>query len=157
MQRIINKKVFMDIFKDKELRYKLDKMILEFFGLDNSKVINNKDIEEDKIIEFVVLINTEIVLRIKVIDNKELFKTFRSILINFSYLDVDKHYEILMPGFIDIYCIYNYNHLNKCKNLLLIGALLNCKTIDEVKNVLNSIKIFDEKDVEKIVSMLPLF
>ena len=157
MKKIISKDIFIKIFKRENYRKKLDEIILNFFGLtthsnDNSFISYKKCVS----LEFIVFINTEYVLKIVVKDTKNLFKTPKKFYINLSYSQVDRHHTLLMPCYWEIYCPYCLKKLKNNPQILLIAALLYCKTKEEVKNVLNKIKIFNKTEIANIMNIIEM-
>lgn len=155
MQKLITKKIFMDIFKNEEYRYKLDKMILNFFGLEAEQKIREKEIKKENVIlKFVFMINTEVVLNINIKDTKRLFSSSKIFYLNLSYREVEKYHELLIPCYWEIYIPYCYSYLKERPKLLLLTALLYCETEEEVKEILKKLKIFTKVEIEDILKII---
>lgn len=156
MQKLITKKTFLTIFRNEIFRYKLDKIILNFFGLEVSNKVEEHEIKkEDIILNFIFMINTEVVLKISVKDTKKLFFSSKNFYLNLSYREVEKYHELLIPCYWELYIPYCHQYLKEKPKLLLIVALFYCETIEEVKEILEKLKIFtkkEKKDILKIVS-----
>ncbi len=155
MKRIITKDLFIKIFENPKYRKKLDKMILNFFGLDTNKQEESESItEDDVVLEFILFINTEYILKIIVKDTKKLFTTSKKFYINLSYREVEKYHELLMPCYWEIYCPYSLKHLKKQPKLILIAALLSCKDKTEIEMILKELSIFSTKEIKDIINMI---
>ncbi len=155
MKKRITKKEFIEIFQDRNYRRKLDKMILNFFGLENTiEEESNKIENEDIFLEFVLLINTEYTLKIIVKDTKHLFKNSKKFYINLSYRDVEKYHELLMPGYWEIYCPYSYKNQKETPKLLLIAALFYCDTSKEIEKILKKCQTFSAIEIKNILSIV---
>ena len=154
MKRKITKDVFMKIFSNLEYRRKLDRIILNFFGLDNTKE-ENKPIEKGEItLEFILLINTELTLKIKIKDTQNIFKSSKKFYINLSYRKVERYHELLMPCYWEIYCPYAYKYPKKEPRLLLVAALLNCYNDKEIKKTLKKMEVFTTEDINQILKII---
>ena len=155
MKRLVSKKVFITIFSNLKYRHKLDKIVLNFFGLDTNEEISLNEItKEDITINIMLMINTEEILNIIVRDTKNLFNSSKNFYINFSYREVDKYHELLMPGYWEVYIPYSYKHLKENPKLLLIAALLYCENLQEVKNILKNLQMFNKNDIENILKII---
>lgn len=155
MQNIITKEKFREIFKKPMYRKKLDKMILNFFGLEaNQKEDVLKITNEDVLLEFIVMINTDYLLKIIVKDTKKMFTTSKKFYLNFSFQKVKKYHELLMPCYWEIYCPYALENKKKNPKLLLIASLLACKNIQEVTEILEELKVFQKKEIEEILNIV---
>ncbi len=155
MRKIINKDIFIKIFNNLNYRQKLDKIILNFFGLDNniSEGIETF-LESDIIIEFILFINKEYALNIIIKDTKKIFKSSKKFFINLSYREVNKYYELLMPRYWEIYCPYSLKYLKNNPKLLLVAALFSCKNINKVKKILHKLKIFNKTEIKDIMNII---
>lgn len=155
MKKTITKENFIKIFSNPIYRKKLDKIILNFFGLENTIVEEEKNnIENDILLEFILLINTEYTLKIIVKDTKKLFKTSKKFYINLSYREVEKHHELLMPGYWEIYCRYAYENQKETPKLLLIAALFYCTTTKEAEKILIKLKMFSNMEIKDILRIV---
>ena len=155
MKRLVSKQVFIDIFSNLEYRRKLDRIILNFFGLDTNEEVEANEISNENItLNIMLMINTEEVLNIVVRDTKKLFNTSKNFYINFSFREVDKYHELLMPGYWEVYIPYSYKHLKENSKLVLIAALLYCNELKEVKNILKKLKIFNKNEIENILKII---
>lgn len=156
MKKIIKKDTFINIFKNEEYRYKLDKMILNFFGLEaETKVEESQIKKEDTILRFIFMVNTEVVLKINVKDTKKLFSSSKTFYINLSYREVEKYHELLIPCYWEIYIPFCYHHIKTTPKLLLIAALFYCKTQEEVQEILEKLKVFSQKEIQNILNCIP--
>lgn len=155
MSKLITKKVFITIFKKKEYRDKLDKIILNFFGLDaNKKIIGSSIKKERNFLKFVLMINTEIVLNILVEDTKKLFQNPKTFYVNISLREVEKYHELLIPCYWEIYAPFSYKNLKENPKLILFSALLCCETKKEIKSILEKLVIFSDKDIREILKII---
>lgn len=155
MKKRVTKDVFMKIFMDLEYRRKLDKIILNFFGLENTLVEENSTRKEEEVLlEFILLINTEYTLKIIVKDTQQLFKNSKKFYINLSYRKVERYHELLMPGYWEIYCPYAYKKIKENPQLLLIAALFYCSTNQEIEEILKKLKVFNNQEIEKILEIV---
>ncbi len=155
MQRLITKEKFKKIFEDKKYRYKFDKVLLNFFGLDNNIPINKMDLNKSSsIIEFHFFINTELILKIHLEDTKKLFVENKKFYINFSYREVDSFFEILIPCYYEFYIPYCYRHIKVSPKLYLMASLLYCTTLQEVETVLKLLKIFSSEEIKNILKII---
>lgn len=156
MKKMIKKETFINIFKNEEYRYKLDKMILNFFGLEaETKVEESQIKKEDTILRFIFMINTEVVLKINVKDTKKLFSSSKTFYINLSYREVEKYHELLIPCYWEIYIPFCYQHIKTTPKLLLIAALFYCETEEEVQKVLEKLKVFSQDEIQNILNCIP--
>lgn len=155
MQKLITKRTFLDVFRNENYRYYLDKFILNFFGLEAENKVEVQIIKkEDVILKFVFMINTEVVLNINVKDTKKLFSSSKIFYINLSYLEVEKYHELLIPCYWEIYIPYCYKHLKEKPKLLLIAALLYCETEEEVKEIFEKLDLFKKKEIKDILKIV---
>lgn len=151
MKRIINNAIFIKIFENMDYRRKLDKIILNFFGLDTNietELINGETVN---LLEFIVMINKEQILKIIVKDTKKLFTTSKKIYINFSFINKGKYHELLMPCYWEIYCPYALKYLKNKPSLLLLAAFLACNNLQDVQKILRRLKVFSKKEIEDIL------
>lgn len=156
MSKLVTKEVFFTIFKNKNYRYKLDKIILNFFGLDTINEINEKkNAIESVTLKFVVMLNTEILLNIIVKDTKNLFQNSKIFYINLSYREVEKYHELLIPCYWEIYIPYSFQYLKKDPKLVLFSALFYCENKDEIKEILGMLKTFTKKEIKEILKRIP--
>lgn len=155
MKKLINKKKFEEIFKDKNLRIKLDNLILSFFGLDNNYLIDQSNIKEnDILLEFHLLLNSEELLKIKVVDTKPYFKSSKKFYLNLSYQQVNKYFVLLIPCYFDIYTIYNLNNLNYKNKFLLFSSIFASNKLEEIESILKKLKIFSRKEIKNILNII---
>ncbi len=156
MKKIIKKETFINIFKNEGYRYKLDKIILNFFGLDaETKVEESQIKKEDTILKFIFMVNTEVVLNINVKDTKKLFTSSKIFYINLSYREVEKYHELLIPCYWEIYIPFCYRFLKPTPKLLLIAALFYCETQEEAQKILEKLKVFNQKEIQNILNYIP--
>lgn len=155
MKRLITNDVFMTIFSNLEYRRKLDKIILNFFGLETNNRMNIHDItKEDITLEFILMINTEEVLRILVKDVKKLFSMSKKFYINISLHEINKYHVLRMPCYWEVYAPFCFHHLKKKPKIILIAALLYCKNVHEVKTILKKINTFNNKEIKNILKTI---
>lgn len=156
MKKMIKKETFINIFKNEKYRYKLDKIILNFFGLDaKTKVEENEIKEEDTVLRFIMMINTEVVLKINVKDTKKLFSSSKTFYINLSYREVEKYHELLIPCYWEIYIPFCFKNLKANPKLLLISALFYCETEEEIQKILEKLKVFSKDEMQDILNCIP--
>lgn len=156
MKKRVTKDIFMKIFSNLEYRKKLDKIILNFFGLDNTKIENQEEIKDgDILLEFTLLLNTEKILKIIIKDTKKMFKASKKFYLNFSYREVEQYHVLLIPCYWEIYCKYAKKYIKKHPKIYLIAALLECTTKEEVKFILNKMEVFTKKEIKDIMKFIP--
>lgn len=152
---MITKNKFIKIFSKKEYRKKLDKIILNFFGLEANTILKKNEIPVEKnILEFLLFINTELTLKIKVLDNQNLFTTSKTFYINISFRNVKKYHELLRPCYWEIYSLYAFRFPKNNPKLVLIAALFSCTKKEEIKSILKKTQEFNNKEIQKILKML---
>lgn len=155
MQKLITISTFLNIFKKEEYRAKLDSIILNFFGLDTTMPIEKGSVEEKgNTLKFVFMINTEKILDIIVKDTKNLFPNSKTLYINLSYREVEKHHELLIPCYWEIYIPYAYKHPKPKTKLVLLAALLYCETLEEIEKTLKKLKVFKKLEIERILKIV---
>lgn len=155
MKKLLTKEIFVDIFSNPILRQKLDKIILNFFGLENTKIKEKEKVDSaDKIIEFNFLINTEFILKIVVVDKQKLFENSKKFYLNLSYRKVKKYYALLIPCFWEIYIPYTFKNKKNKATIYLISSLFYASTIEEIKNILNKIKDFTVEEKKNIIKII---
>ncbi len=153
--KIIKKETFLKIFTIEENRLLLDTMILNFFGLEATNKIEETEIEkEDIVLTFILMINTEIILKINVKDTKNLFYASKIFYLNFSYQEVAKSHELLIPCYWEIYIPYCYQHQKNNRKLFLVAALLYCENKKEVEKILKKLNIESQNDIEEILEIV---
>ena len=153
MKKIITKEKFIKIFENPLYRQKLDKIILNFFGLEANKQIKiNANENKSVLLEFIVFVNTEYLLKIIVEDKEELFKENRKFYINISFREVNKYHELLMPCYWEIYSLYSLKYKKNNPQLVLIAALFSCELEEEVRMILNKLNIFNEEEIANIMN-----
>ncbi len=156
MDKIITREIFLNIFKRKEYRNKLDKIVLNFFDLDTTKRINYKNIKKETIVlKFILMINTEEVLNILVEDTKKLFQSSKTFYINISFREVEKYHELLIPCYWEIYAPFSYKNLKKKPKIYLLAALLCCKDKEEIEKILKELECFTMKNIQNILKIIP--
>lgn len=152
---VINTDKFIQIFERKHLRTKLDKLILNFYGLENNKQIENSRISKAKItLTFHVYINEKLIFKIQIVDTRKLFDSSKNFYIHFTYENIEKNYNLVMPCYWEFYCLYCRNNYTKHKPITILAAMLACEKIEEVQQLLIQIKIFNEDDIEEILAIL---
>ena len=155
MAKFITKKEFLEIFSKQNYRRKLDQILLSFFGLEASKAIEENEIEErDITIEIILMINTEKVCSILIKDTQLLLKASKKIYLNLSYREVNKHYELLIPCYFEVYIPYSYKHLKEDSPLFLLAGLFYCESLSKTKSLLKKIKIFNNAEIEDILKII---
>ncbi len=151
MKKRITQKEFIEIFSNPTYRRKLDRIILNFFGIENTIEEQNTLKDEDILLEFILLINTEYTLKIIVKDTQFLFKESKKFYINLSYRKGKQTHELLMPGYWEIYCPYVYTHRNKNPKLFLIAALFSCETLEEIEKLFEKMEVFSKEEIKQIL------
>ncbi len=156
MTKLISKQVFLSIFEQENYRYKLDKIILNFFGLE-AENIREKNIISNKavLLKFILMINTEKVLEILIEDTKKLFQMSKIFYINISFREVEKYHELLLPCYWEIYVPYSYQHLKEKPKLILFVALFYCEQKKEIQEILKKLKIFHKSEIQNILKKIP--
>lgn len=156
MNYLITQEIFIKIFQNPIYRQKLDKIILNFFGLDTCKPENSNFSQEDILLEFLLFIDKKYVLKIIVKDTKKLFQTSKKFYINISYTNKQRYHQLIMPCYWEFYCLYSLKIINKSKPFSLICALFACQTTDEIKFVLKQTKIFNKAEIRDIINIIEI-
>ena len=157
MKKIKTKDIFIKIFKIKKYRQKLDEIILNFFGLTTKSNSNYFNYKQEKItLEIILFIDNEYVLKIIIHDTQKLFTISKKFYINLSFLKENKYHILLRPCYWEIYCTYCQENIKNSPQILLIAAILNCKTIKEVEEVFNYLTIFTNKEKKEILKIIEL-
>ncbi len=154
MKRIISNEKFKELFSNIEYRRKLDQVILNFFGLDTTKPLNEEENFTNSIfLEFILFINTEYILKISVKDTQKLFNHSKQFYINISFREVERYHQLLMPCFWEIYSPYSLKNLNNNK-LYLIAALLSANNMKEIEYILFKLHIFSKVEIANIIEAI---
>lgn len=156
MRRLININTFKKIFSISKYRRKLDKIILDFYGLSLKKVTQKKTCENDDevTILIIVMINTEVILKIIVKDVYNVLNQSKTFYINFSFREVCKSHELIIPCYWEIYIPYCLKNLKENPKICLIAALLYCTKTEEIELILRQLKMFNKKDIENIIKII---
>lgn len=155
MEKLINIEMFIKIFEQENYREKLDKIVLNFFGLDSTKCLIEKDIKkEDIILEFYVCVYKQVIFKIIVKDTKHLFKNSKKFYINFSEEDKNQNYMLLYPCYWEFYCSSCLNNKNHKKQLSNIASLFAATNKKEIKSILKALKVFNNNEINDIMYML---
>lgn len=155
MEMLISIQTFIKIFSNEIYRKKLDKIILNFFGLETSNIISGNDIKKDDILlEFLIYINKQFIFKIIVKDINNLFNYSKKFYINFSYEDKKKNYILLYPCYWEFYCNDCLRNKSNQKLLTNFAALLASTNRNEIKSTLKSLKVFNNKEINDIMNML---
>ncbi len=155
MNYLVTIPIFLKIFKNEQYRFKLDKIILNFFGLNNNFAINNPNKKHDNIyLEFNVFINKQFVFKIKVLDNQNLFATSKQFYINFSYEKSHKNYFLIYPNYWEFYCFNCLKNQCHSKKIEILGAILASSNQDEIENLLYKLKYFNENEIKDILNQI---
>ena len=154
MQNLVTKKKFMMIFSKDVYRRKLDTLLLNFFGLEASTLTEKETMEDANTIEFILLLNTEKLLSIMVKDTKHLFHSSKKIYINLSYREVQKHFEVLIPCYYEIYIPYLFHHQKENPKFYLLVSLFYCKTLRKAQNLLKKMENFNQEEIEDILKII---
>ncbi len=158
MTKIITKELFIKIFENENYRQKLDKIILNFFGLENYREENSSFIpNHDITLEIILFINTEYLLKIIVKDTKNLFQQSHKFYLNISYQCVDKYFVLLIPCYWEIYCQYSLRYLKNKPKLILIAALFACKDMKDISKILSKLKVFQKSEITDILNKIKVF
>lgn len=152
MPKLITKRTFLTIFEEEEYRHKLDKIILNFFGLETSNQLNENNIaSEDVVIKFVFMLNTESLLNIVVKDTKKIFNHSKTFYINFSYREVEKYHVLLIPCYWEVYIPYCYKNKKSKNQIYLLANLFYCEKESKIKLILKKLNLFSPKEIEDIL------
>lgn len=155
MNSLFNIDKFIKVFSKQEYRKKLDKIILNFFGLENKTIVNNCEIKEnDIILEFLIFIDKNYVFKIIVKDYKHLFKTSKKFYINFSNNKFYKNYTLLYPCYWEFYCTTCLKSNYRKKQLETVASLFAVTTKKELKNILKDLKIFNNNEINDIMNII---
>ncbi len=155
MKKIIKKDMFLKIFAKEKYRLLLDNLILNFFGLEATNKIEESEIQKkDIILTFILMINTEIILKINIKDTKNLFQVSKIFYLNLSYRQVSRTHELLLPCYWEVYIPYCYQHQKDYPKLFLIASLLYCENKKEVEKILKKLNIENQKDIEEILEIV---
>lgn len=155
MKGLIKIDTFIKIFEKENYRKKLDKIVLNFFGLDGTNCLIEKDIKkEDVILEFYVCIEKQMIFKIIIKDTKHLFKNSKKFYINFRIEDGNQNYILLYPCYWEFYCINCLKNKNHKKQLANIAALFAATNKKEIKSILKSLKVFNNNEINDIMYML---
>lgn len=155
MLPIINIDKFIQIFEHKHLRIKLDKLILNFYGLENNQPLNKEKNANIKVtLTFHIYIDETFIFKIQIIDIRKLFDCSKNFYIHFTYEKIEKNYNLIMPCYWEFYCLYCRNNYSKYKPITILAAMLACEKIEEVQQLLIQIKIFNEDEIKEILSIL---
>ncbi len=155
MKKIFGRKQFYTVFSKIKYREKFDSLLLEFFGLEQIRVIKKEEVKEsDVLLSFVVFLNTEELLTVVVVDTKPYFNSSKTFYLNFSYQHVKCYFTYLIPGYLEIYCPYAFFHPSRKKRLLLFASLFFTKNKREVKKILSQLQLFSEEEINEILIIL---
>lgn len=155
MKSIIGVEEFIQVFKNKEYRKKLDNIILEFFGLENTNSLNEIKNEKGGIyLEFIIFIEKQYITEIIVKDTKKLFSYSKKFYINFSFKASKRNYILLYPCYWEIYCKKCLHSKKYTKRLEILGALLAAQRKVEIKPLLTQLNDFNKEEIEDILNQI---
>lgn len=148
-------KNFYIIFSHSKYRQKLDKIILEFFGLTPKKekeiILKNAKIP---ILEFNILYNNIFLFNILVKDNKKLFSSSKRFYLNFSSITKKRSFELIMPCYWNIYYKYKSPNILEEKKLIQFAKFFAIKNKTELKKFLTDLKLFNNAEINDIINMV---
>ena len=155
MKSIFSIEKFVKIFNNKKYRKKLDKIILNFFGLENNmKMECNQNNDEYVNLEITLFLDRLYLLKIIVKDTKSLFKTSKKFYINLSYKKAQKNHKLIYPCYWEFY----YNVCSKSnirkRRIETLAALFGAVNKKEVKMLLNELKIFNKNEINDIMNIV---
>lgn len=157
MSYLVNKNTFLKIFSNPVYRLKLDHIILDFWGFDtNRKIFTSIDILHDVILEFNVLLENNLLFRIRLKDTKNLFQSSKQFYLNFSLKYTEKSHELVIPHFWNIYCHNKKRTNNPHKLVLQFANIFQAKTLTELNLILTKLKIFNNDEINDIINMIKL-
>ncbi len=131
-------KVYIEVLKNTEIRKKVDKIILNFFGLDNNIIITTKEIsKKDITLEFFILLNEKLLFKIIVLDNKKLFKESKQFFLNFCNKKSSKKYALVLPCYWEVY--YQNCKSNNYKKIFNLANIFNIQNKEQIIKYLKKI------------------
>ncbi len=156
MKNLITKEKFLDIFKNSNYRRKLDTAVTEFFGLEvkESDPASFND-QTDKILTINVLYECSLLFKIKLKDVHKIFTTSKNFYLNLTCLKKNRPFELIMPGFWNIYCQYKTKNISTEKKLVLVGYLFTTKNISDLKKILTNLN-FNNNEINDIIDIVTM-
>ncbi len=145
---------FIKIFSIPKYRKKLDKIILNFFGLKPIDLVNGYyESEYGNVLEFIITFNKQYLFKIVVYDTKNLFNCSKKFYLNFSLEKNDKGYTLLYPCYWEFYCnscLSSYPH-KKC--IEWFASLFATTDYYEIKTILKHLRfhVFDRYKILMII------
>ncbi len=134
-----SKEKYIKFLQDKNNRKRIDKAILEFFGLDTKYIIPLSDIKDNSIIlEFFIMLNEEFLFKIKVLDSKNLFKESKQFFLNFCNKHSKRKFTLVLPCYWEIY-YHNCKENNNNKKILDFANIFNYQKESEIINAIKKI------------------
>lgn len=156
MNNLINIKNFLEIFTKNEYRLKLDNAVLDFFGLTIPSKENTIKIEPDDIIITInVLYECVLLFKIQIKDTKNLFSTSKNFYLNLTNIDKNRPFELIMPGFWNIYYKYNSKNILAEKKIVQIGRLFTLESISELKAIFTNLN-FNNNEINDIIDIVTM-
>ena len=153
MEPLINIDTFIEIFNNLNYRRKLDKIILNFFGLDNQIAYENNKVDTNTFLNIIVFINKQYIFTIRVNDTKKILNHSKNFYINFSLEQKNRNYELLYPCYWQFYCYHCIKDNNK-KTIEDLAALLAINNLKDILKFLKHQKIFNEEEIKNIINII---
>ena len=152
MKILITKNKFIQIFKEEQYRKKLDKIILNFFGLENNLETTEKEINQStNKLEFIIFIDNIIIL-----DKYHLFQDTKKFYLNFTLQENIRNYMLVYPCYWEIYCTNCLKRKKYKKEIEILGALLAATSIEEITKLLQLLHLFNDKEIKDIINKIKM-
>ncbi len=157
MNYLVSKNVFLKVFNNPLYRLKIDHIILNFWGLDiNNKIFSSIDIINDIILEFNILLENNLLFRIRLKDTKHLFKSSKKFYLNFSLKSTSKTHELIIPNFWNIYCLTKIPKKSPHKIIFYFSKIFQAQTLNELNLILTNLKVFNKDEIHDIINVIKL-
>lgn len=155
MLPLINNDVFIKIFQNTNYRIKLDKIILDFFGISPKDIIKEEILNDCEItLEFVICIEKQLVMKILVKDTKGLFRNSKKFYINFSGVNKIRSYQLVYPCYWEFYCQTCLKKGKIKKDIEYLAALLAATQSNDIKSLLKRLKVFNKSEINDIMNII---
>lgn len=154
MRTLINKEVFLEIFKNEAYRKKLDKLLLNFFGISPKDIINSNKIKNTVILEFIICIEKEVVMNILVVDTKNLFKYSKKFYINFCLKENTRNYLLIYPCYWEFYCQSCMKKKRHMKKIEVFASLFTITSRKEMKKTIKKLKTFNKQEINDMMKKI---
>lgn len=146
---------FLIIFSHEKYRQILDKIVLDFFGLNaNNQVKENQFNSNLPTLEFNVLYKNIFLFNIIVHDLKGFFKCSKKFYLNFSDDKTKRPYELIMPCYWNIYFKYKSPNILKEKKLVQFAQFFAIDNFQELKTLFINLKLFNNNEINDIINMV---